>query len=86
MHKQTNQIRLNYHVVRDIRSLENIFHEVDIFEINQNEQANLSSTSIKYHIENSVHNITSAIDLLEPKNPEFDFEMEKESAILIFQY
>ena len=78
-YKQTNQIRLNYHVVRDIRSLENIFHEVDIFEINQNEQANLSSTSIKYHFENAVHNITSAIDLLEPKNPEFDFEMEKET-------
>ena len=75
-YKQSNQIRLNYHVVRDIRSLENIFHEVDIFEVNQNEQANLSSTSIKYHIENAVHNITSAIDLLEPKNPEFDFEME----------
>ena len=58
-YKQTNQIGLNYNVVRDIRSLENIFHEVDIFEINQNEQANLSSTSIKYHIENAVHNITS---------------------------
>ena len=77
-YKQTNQIGLNYNVVRDIRSLENIFHEVDIFEINQNEQADLSSTSIKYHIENAIHNITSAIDLLEPKNPEFDFEMEKE--------
>ena len=65
--------------MRDIRSLENIFHEVDIFEINQNEQANLSSTSIKYHIENAFYNITSAIDLLEPKTPEFDFEMEKET-------
>ena len=65
--------------MRDIRSLENIFHEVDIFEINLNEQANLSSTSIKSHIENAVHNTISAIDLLEPKNPEFDFEMEKET-------
>ena len=78
-YKQTNRIRLNYHVVRDIKSLVNIFHEVDIFEINQNEQVNSSSTAIKYHIENAVHNITSAIDLLEPKNLEVDFEMEKET-------
>ena len=39
----------------------------------------IGSILIKYHIENAVHNITSAIDLLEPKNTEFDFEIEKET-------
>ena len=70
--------------MRDIRSLKNISWS-GIFEINQNiRQLFVHLYKILYW--NAVYNITSAIDLLDPKNPEFDFKMENETVRILLNF
>ena len=77
-------IRLSYLVIlsslNDIRSLENIIHEVDLFEMSQDNHnySSSSPTPLINHIENAIHNISSAIDTLEPSNSS-DLEIERDS-------
>ena len=51
--------------LNDIRLLENIIHEVDLFEISPSTHTNTSTTSLIQHVENYIHSLAQAIDMLE---------------------
>ena len=79
-YRQTYKIELSCHTLNDIRSLENIIHEVELFEMSQDNH-NYSSSSVTpliNHIENAIHKISSAIDTLEPSRSS-DLEIERDS-------
>ena len=79
-YRQTYKIELSCHTFNDIRSLENTIHEVELFEMSQDNHnySSSSATPLINHIENAIHNISSAIDTLEPSNSS-DLEIERDS-------
>ena len=58
-----------------------MIHEVDIFETNENECTNTSTTSLIRHVENAIHSLTGAIDTLDLTDYKLDFEIEKDSML-----
>ena len=77
--KETNKVQLSCHSLTDIRSLENIIHEVESFEIYKNENVISSSTPWIQQVNNAIHNITNAINTLNPTSSMSDFEPENNS-------
>ena len=81
-YKENNIITLSCNSFNDIRLLENIIHEVETFEMSQNDYSISSAIPLKKHVENAIHNLTNAIDTLEPTHSKFDFEAEKDSMLI----
>ena len=78
-YKETNKIQLSCHSFTDIKSLENIIHEVESFLIYKNDNVISSSTPWIQQVNNAIHNITDAINSLNPTNSMSDFEPENNS-------
>ncbi|KAI6652380.1 hypothetical protein LOD99_7394 [Oopsacas minuta] len=78
-YKEKNKIQLSSSSINDIRLLENIIHEVDLFEISPSTNTNTSATSLIQHVENSIHSLGQAIDTLEHTDSKLYFEIAEAS-------
>ena len=78
-YKEKNKIQLSSSSINDIRLLENIIHEVDVFEISPSINTNTSATSLIQHVENSIHSLAQAIDTLEHTDSKLYFEIAEDS-------
>ena len=76
---EKNKIQLSSSSINDIRLLENIIHEVDVFEISPSTITNTSATSLIQHVENSIHSLAQAIDTLEHTDSKLYFEIAEAS-------
>ena len=77
-----DKIKLSCNSFNDIRLIENIINEVELFEMSQNDCSISSETPLKKHVENAIDNLTNAIDTLDPTHSKFDFEAEKDSMLI----
>ena len=68
LYKETHKIQLSYYVLNDMRLLEKIIQEVEIFEMAQTTSVSSSVNPVKKHVENAIMEISSAINKLEPNN------------------
>ena len=50
--------------------------------MSQNDYSISSAIPLLKHVENAIHNLTNAIDTLEPTHSKFDFEAEKDSMLI----
>ena len=83
-YKVTHKIQLSNYVLNDIRLLEQIIQEVELFEMVKNTNVTSSANPVKKHVDNAINEISSAINELDSSRYSMvDYETENTDSMRI---